>query len=214
MASSAAQTSACSDVEDLELPSVPQCSAYMVVLKHLQKQFRIPDYCLDLIGALLLLFKRDSWRVVQAGGQLFQFRKFPDGWSFRRTSWKISGWHVAYAPVGSELVSGEVLNEEVGNIDEPFTVIENHLSLEVHPDSDSSSEGDSRGSSSGDYDSAAEFIRFPGGRLIRRRVGEGVGVQMIPMEEGGEEEQPVEVDEEVELSVRNLMDTFDSVAER
>ena len=116
MASSAAQTSACSDVEDLELPSVPQCSAYMVVLKHLQKQFRIPDYCLDLIGALLLLFKRDSWRVVQVGGQLFQFRKFPDGWSFRRTSWKISGWHVAYAPVGSELVSGEVLNEEVGNL--------------------------------------------------------------------------------------------------
>ena len=54
----------------MEVPSARQCSDFIVVLRHLErKDERLSAYCLDLIGALLFLFKKrfletsSAWRL-------------------------------------------------------------------------------------------------------------------------------------------------------
>ena len=62
----------------MEFPSARQCSDYIVVLKHLERKHeRLSAYALDLIGTLLYLFKKDTWRVVECAGFKFQFRNMP-----------------------------------------------------------------------------------------------------------------------------------------
>lgn len=205
VASSAQSVS--SVLSDSSVPSAQECSAYMLVLKHLEKKFCLSGYCLDLIGALLKLFKRDLWRVVQVEGQVFQIRKFTDEFKlyFFKTAWTISGWKVAWAPAGSELVSGEVLSEEVGNSEEPFTRIKNHLSIKLFPteyDSDQESLP-----SREEIDSASclvsDQVLFQGLEELTEDCGEEERISL------DEEIDP----EEIEVSVRNLDELFHSVAD-
>ena len=198
----------------MEFPSARQCSDYIVVLKHLErKHVRLSAYALDLIGALLYLFKKDTWRVVECAGFKFQFRNMPVH-NFQKNSWTVSGWQVAFAPAGSQLISGEFLHRGFGDSKNPLRVIQSHLSLQLFPEPTIESDEDS---SSGSLDSTAIFPAFPGGILRRRRDFPNLRTLAAfqDVEEGGESES-VEVDEVVEAdqedTVRNLQAQFDSVA--
>ena len=198
----------------MEVPSARQCSDYIVVLRHLERKHeRLSAYCLDFIGALLFLFKKDSWRVVERGGLKFQFRNLPVQ-IFQKNSWTVSGWQVAFAPAGSELVSGEFLERGFGDSKDPWRVIQSHLTLQLFPERIFESEEDS---SSGSLDSTAISPAFPGGILRRRRDFPNLRTLAAfqDVEEGGESES-IEVDELVEAdeedTVRNLQSQFDAVA--
>ena len=182
----------------MEFPA-RQCSDYIVVLKHLERKHeRLSAYCLDLIGALLYLFKKDTWRVVERAGFKFQFRNLPVHHQVLFTGFR------------------RVFAQRIWGFKGPFESDEGPLEPAAVPEPTIESEEDS---SSGSLGSSAVFPKLPG--CILRRGQDFPNLRTLAafqdVEEGGGSES-IEVDElveadEVEDTVGNVQAQFDSVAD-
>ena len=207
------ESSQSSDVMDLSnyWPTIYSCVQYTAALVNIQRAKGLESYVIDIIGVFLALFRRDSIYFVSFEGEVKQFSSV-QGHSGISKNWTVQlGWQLPFAGVGSRLMNSEfevegILEHTFGNdaVGEDFECRNPIFPNMFEEEEDLESiESEAETQSSGSFDSPAEFLYQPGGRLVRQR-----DLEPIQNANVGFSSNDSDSDNEIILGVRAAIDDF------